>query len=64
MTRWKFGYKPALMDTIECINKQYSTQSMGEIEDFLGCMYKHDLTKITLKIYKPGIINKMTQGLT
>ena len=35
---------------------------MGELEEFIGCMYKGDPTKITLKISKPYLINKMIQG--
>ena len=35
---------------------------MGEIEDFVGCRIKHDLTKTTLKISQPHIFKKMTQG--
>ena len=57
------GEKPALMDTIECINKYYSTRSVGELEEFKGCTIKRDLTKMTFKISKPDLINKMTQGL-
>ena len=34
---------------------------MGELEDFLGCTIWRDLTKTTLNIYQPGMINKMTQ---
>ena len=50
------------MDTIECIKKEYKTWSMSELEDFMICRIKRDLTKITLKISQPDIINKMTQG--
>ena len=35
---------------------------MGELEDFIGCTIKQDLTKINLKISQPDLINKMTQG--
>ena len=35
---------------------------MGELEDFLVCMIKRDLTKTTLKISQPDLITKMTQG--
>ena len=35
---------------------------MGELEDFVGCTIKRDLTKITLNISHPDLINKMTQG--
>ena len=35
---------------------------MGGLEDFIGCTVKRDLNKITLKIYKPDLINKMIQG--
>ena len=34
---------------------------MGELVDFIGCVIKLDLTKMTLKIYQPDLINKMTQ---
>ena len=36
---------------------------MDELEDFIESTIKHDLTKITLKIYQPDLITKMTQGL-
>ena len=49
------------MDMIEYINKYYSTQSTGPLEDFVGCMIKCDLTKMTLKIYQPYLIAKITQ---
>ena len=35
---------------------------MGELEDFIGCTIKRDLTKMTLNISQPDIINKTTQG--
>ena len=35
---------------------------MGEIEYFIGCTIKHDLSKINLKISQPDLINKITQG--
>ena len=35
---------------------------MGELEDFIGCMIKRDLTKMTLNISQPDPINKMIQG--
>ena len=35
---------------------------MGELEDFVGCAIKRDLTNMTLNIYQPDIINKMNQG--
>ena len=35
---------------------------MGELEDFVGCMIKRDLTKMTLKISQPDQITNMTQG--
>ena len=35
---------------------------MGELEDFVGCTIKHDLTKMTLNISQPDIINKMNRG--
>ena len=56
------GDKPELMDTIECIKKEYVTRSMGEIEDFVGCTIKCGLTKTTLTIYQPDLLTKMTQG--
>ena len=34
---------------------------MGELEEFIGCTIKRDLTKMNLKIYQPDLINKMTQ---
>ena len=34
---------------------------MGELEDFLGCMIKRDLTETTLNIFRPDLINKITQ---
>ena len=34
---------------------------MGELEYFVGCTIKHDLTKMTLHIYQPDIITNMTQ---
>ena len=34
---------------------------MGEVDDFVGCKIKRDLTNITLKIYQPHIINNMIQ---
>ena len=34
---------------------------MGEIEDFIVYTVKCDLTKMTLKISQPDLINKMTQ---
>ena len=35
---------------------------MGELENFLGCTIKRDLTKMNLNIYRQDIITKMTQG--
>ena len=35
---------------------------MGELEDYKKCVIKRDLTKITLNIFQPDIINNMTQG--
>ena len=57
----EIGDKPALMDTIECINKYYSTRSVGELEDFIVYTVKWNLTKMTLNISQPDLINKMTQ---
>ena len=54
--------KPALMDTIECIKKEYANQSMGKLEDFIGCTIKRDLTNMTLNIYQPNLIYNMNPG--
>ena len=35
---------------------------MGGIEEFLVCMIKRDLTKMTLNIYQLDLISNMTQG--
>ena len=35
---------------------------MGELEDFIGCMIKRDLTKMTLNICQPDPINRMIRG--
>ena len=35
---------------------------MSELEDFVGCAIKRDLTNMTLNISQPDIINKMNQG--
>ena len=35
---------------------------MGELEDFVGCTIKREITNIILKIYQPDLINNMTQG--
>ena len=37
-------------------------RSTGELEDFVECTPKCDLTKMTLKIYQLHLIIKMTQG--
>ena len=50
------------MNKIECINKGYVNQPIGELEEFVGCKIKRDLTKMTLNIFQPDIITKMTQG--
>ena len=34
---------------------------MGKLEEFVGCMVKHDLTKMTLMIYQPRLITHTTQ---
>ena len=34
---------------------------MGELEEFVRCMIKCELTKITFKIYQPHLIIKKTQ---
>ena len=52
---------PSFMNPFESIKKEYATLSMGELEYFVGCMIKHDLTKMTLNISQPDIINKMIQ---
>ena len=58
----EIGDKPALRNTIKLIKKEYVTEPMGEIEDFIGCTIKSDLTKMTLKIYQQYIITNITQG--
>ena len=35
---------------------------MGELEEFIGCAIKHDLTNMTLNIYQLDIINNTNQG--
>ena len=35
---------------------------MGELEDFVGCTINSDLTKTTLNISQPYLMNKITQG--
>ena len=35
---------------------------MDELEDFLGSTLNCDLTNMTINIYQPHIITKMTQG--
>ena len=35
---------------------------MGELEDFVECAIKRDLTKVTLKVSQPDLVNKMNQG--
>ena len=50
------------MDTeLEYINKQYTNLSMVQFELSVGYTIKHDLAKITLHIYQPHLIKKMTQ---
>ena len=34
---------------------------MIELEDFVGCLIKHDFTKMTLKISQPYLITNMNQ---
>ena len=51
-----------MMDIIECIKKEYASRSMGELKDFIKCTINHELTKTTLKISQPDLINKTTQG--
>ena len=58
----EIGEKPASSNTIERTKKEYATQSMGELEDFVGCMIKRELTKTTLNISQPYLITNMTQG--
>ena len=55
-------YKLELINNIECIKKEDAIRRMGELEDFIGCMIKRDLTKTNLNIYQLDIINRMTQG--
>ena len=38
------------------------TQSTGELEDFLGCIIKRELTKMILKISHLNLISNMNQG--
>ena len=52
--------KLELMNTIECINKEYVNLPMGELEDFVVCTIKRDPNKTTLNIYQPDLITKMT----
>ena len=35
---------------------------MGELEDFIGFTIKREVTKTTLNIYQPYLMNNMTQG--
>ena len=35
---------------------------MGELEDFVGCTIKRDLSKMTPNISQPGLTNKMNKG--
>ena len=35
---------------------------MGDLEDFIGCTFKRDLTNMTLKIYQTNKVNKMNRG--
>ena len=35
---------------------------MDELEDLIVCTIKLDLTKMTINIYKPNLMIKMTQG--
>ena len=53
--------KPALMNNIECIKKEYLTWSIGELESLVGCAIKRDLTNMTLNLSQPDLITKMTQ---
>ena len=34
---------------------------MGELEDFVGCMIKRDLTNMTLNISQPDLIHNINQ---
>ena len=34
---------------------------MGDLEDFIGCTIKCDLTNMILNIYQPNMINKTNQ---
>ena len=55
------GDKLGLMNMIEFINKYYATWSMVKLEDLVGCMIKHDMTKMTLNISQPDLNKKITQ---
>ena len=43
--------KPEFMNFVECIKKEYATQSMGELGEFVRCTINNDLTKTTLNIF-------------
>ena len=58
----EIGDKPALMGAIEYTKKEYATWLMGETEEFIGYTINCDLTKTTLNISQPDLINKTTQG--
>ena len=42
--------------------KNTEPSEMGELEDFVGCIIKCDLTNINLNIYQPHLITNITQG--
>ena len=57
----EIGDKSELMHTIEYIKKEYVILSMGELEGFVVCSIKRGHTKMTLKIYHPYLITKITK---
>ena len=50
------GDEPELFDRLEYTKKQYKISSMVQLEDFLVCTIKYDLTKMTLNISQPYLI--------
>ena len=55
----EFRDKKALVNMVEYINKYDASISMGELEEFVGCVIKRDLTNMTLNVSQPDIINKI-----
>ena len=47
------GDEPELLYRLEYTKKQYKISAMVRLEEFLVCMIKCDLTKMTLNIYQP-----------